>query len=47
MIFERAEESEARYREPVSKRVNVSGPGDNVSSLIEPFEGEIDAASAD
>jgi hypothetical protein len=32
---------------PLSKRVNVSGPGDNVSSLIEPFEGEIDAASAD
>jgi hypothetical protein len=32
---------------PVSKRVNVSGRGDDDPSLIEPVEGEVDAASAD
>ena len=32
---------------PVSKRVNVSGRGGDDPSLIEPVEGEVDAASAD
>jgi len=32
---------------PVSKRVNVSGRGDDDPSLIEPVEGEVNAARAD
>jgi putative SOS response-associated peptidase YedK len=32
---------------PVSKRVNVSGRGDDDLSLIEPVEGEVNAARAD
>jgi putative SOS response-associated peptidase YedK len=32
---------------PVSKRVNVSGRGGDDPSLIEPVEGDVDAASAD
>jgi hypothetical protein len=32
---------------PVSKRFNVSGRGDDDPSLIEPVEGEANAARAD
>jgi hypothetical protein len=52
VIFERAEESEvaaeALYRErmwPVSKRVNVSGRGDDDPGLIESVEDETIATS--